>query len=47
MRRTEKQALKDFDKKDQKALNKLLARIEANLNGAAPAEAADIDLLDE
>jgi DNA-binding MarR family transcriptional regulator len=47
VRRTEKQALKDFDKKDQKALNKLLARIEANLNGAAPAEAADIDLLDE
>jgi DNA-binding MarR family transcriptional regulator len=31
IRRTEKQALKGLDKKDQKALAKMLARIEANL----------------
>lgn len=34
VRKTEKQALKGLDKKDQKALAKLLARIEANLSGA-------------
>ncbi len=33
VRKTEKQALKGLDKKDQKALAKLLARIEANLSG--------------
>ncbi|WP_309084703.1 MarR family transcriptional regulator [Chelativorans sp.] len=32
VRKTEKQALKSLDKKDQKALVKLLARIEANLS---------------
>jgi DNA-binding MarR family transcriptional regulator len=32
VRKTEKQALKGLDKKDQKALFKLLARIEANLS---------------
>lgn len=32
VRKTEKQALKGFDKKEQKALSKLLARIEANLS---------------
>jgi DNA-binding MarR family transcriptional regulator len=32
VRKTEKQALKGLDKKDQKALSKLLARIESNLS---------------
>ena len=36
VRKTEKQALKTFDKKDQKALARLLARIEANLSRKAP-----------
>ena len=35
VRKTEKQALKGLDKKDQKALSKLLSRIEANLSDAA------------
>jgi len=36
VKKTEKQALKGLDKKDQKALFKLLARVEANLsNGEA------------
>jgi DNA-binding MarR family transcriptional regulator len=39
VRKTEKQALKGLDKKDQKALLKLLARIEGNLSGI-PAEDA-------
>ena len=38
LRKTEKQALKGLDKKEQKQLSKLLARIEANLSGADPAE---------
>lgn len=33
VRKTEKQALKGLDKKDQKTLAKLLSRIEANLTG--------------
>ena len=33
VRKTEKQALKGLDKKEQKTLLKLLARIESNLNG--------------
>lgn len=33
LRKTEKQALKGLDKKDQKTLTKLLAKIEANLTG--------------
>ena len=33
VRKTEKQALKGIDKKEQKTLLKLLGRIEANLNG--------------
>lgn len=33
VRKTEKQALKGLDKKEQKALAKLLARIEGNLSG--------------
>lgn len=32
LKKTEKQALKGLDKKDQKALGKLLSRIEANLS---------------
>jgi hypothetical protein len=32
VKKTEKQALKGLDKKEQKALFKLLARIEANLS---------------
>ncbi len=36
VRKTEKQALKGLDKKDQKALSKLLSRVEVNLsNGQA------------
>ena len=38
LRKTEKQALKGLDKKEQKQLSKLLARIEANLSGADVAE---------
>ncbi len=34
VKKTEKQALKGFDKKEQKQLAKLLLRIEANLNGS-------------
>lgn len=42
VRRTEKQALRGLDKKEQKALLKLLARIEANLGtGAIQDEPAD------
>ena len=47
VRKTEKQALRGLDKKDQKALSKLLARIEANLNGAsAPEIEEDLELED-
>lgn len=41
LRKTEKQALKGLDKKEQKALAKLLARIEANLNGNGHPELVD------
>lgn len=42
VRKTEKQALKGLDKKEQKALAKLLGRIEANLsNGAIVVEEHD------
>ena len=41
MRKTEKQALKGLDKKDQKALAKLLARIEANLSNSEVVEIDD------
>lgn len=34
LRKTEKQALRGLDKKEQKTLSKLLAKIEANLSGA-------------
>ncbi len=36
VRKTEKQALKGLDKKEQKALFKMLVRIEANLSGEQP-----------
>jgi DNA-binding MarR family transcriptional regulator len=41
VRKTEKQALKGLDKKDQKALSKLLARIEANLSDEEPVSIDD------
>jgi DNA-binding MarR family transcriptional regulator len=41
IRKTEKVALKGFDKKDQKALFKLLSKIEGNLTGAVTE--ADVD----
>jgi DNA-binding MarR family transcriptional regulator len=41
LRKTEKQALKGLDKKEQKALAKLLARIEANLSGNGHPELVD------
>ncbi len=40
LRKTEKQALRGLDKKDQKTLSKLLGRIEANLSGL---ESPDLD----
>jgi len=40
VRKVDKQAFKGFDKKEQKALAKMLARIESNLSGA---EVADIE----
>ncbi len=41
VRKTEKQALKGLDKKEQKQLARLLARIEHNLNGGSFEEADD------
>ena len=41
VKKTEKQALKGLDKKDQKALSKLLWRIEANLSDAVPHDLED------
>jgi DNA-binding MarR family transcriptional regulator len=41
VRKTEKQALKGLDKKEQKTLTKLLARVESNLNGIAVVEIDD------
>ena len=43
VRKTEKQALKGLDKKEQKTLARLLARIEANLCDALPAGREDGD----
>ncbi len=40
VRKVDKQAFRGFDKKEQKALAKMLARIESNLSGA---EVADIE----
>ena len=44
LRKTEKQAFRGVDKKEQKTLLKLLARIESNLNGTEPVE--DVELED-
>lgn len=41
IRKTEKQALKGLDKKEQKTLTKLLARIEANLSDSGEIEVDD------
>ncbi|MEO3384718.1 MarR family transcriptional regulator [Mesorhizobium sp. CAU 1741] len=48
VKKTEKQALKGLDKKDQKALAKLLSRIEGNLslNGSPIAEDEDESLVE-
>lgn len=43
LRKTEKQAFRGLDKKEQKALLKVLSRIEANLNGAEPADEPEIE----
>jgi DNA-binding MarR family transcriptional regulator len=47
VRKTEKQAFRGLDKKDQKVLSKLLARIEANLSDVAPVEVDDETDTDE
>jgi DNA-binding MarR family transcriptional regulator len=47
IRKTEKQALKGLDKKEQKILLKLLAKIEGNLTGAVQAAADDGIEMDE
>jgi DNA-binding MarR family transcriptional regulator len=41
VRKTEKQALKGLDKKEQKALSKLLSRVEANLSNGQAIEIDD------
>ena len=41
VRKTEKQALKGLDKKEQKALSKLLSRVEANLSNGQAIEIED------
>ncbi len=41
LRKTEKMALKGFDKKEQKTLAKLLARVETNLSGVVEIEEDD------
>lgn len=41
VKKTEKQALRGLDKKEQKSLAKYLAKIEANLAGSAASEAED------
>jgi DNA-binding MarR family transcriptional regulator len=47
VRKTEKQALKGLDKKEQKTLSKLLARVEANLSDTVNADADDEGDADE
>jgi DNA-binding MarR family transcriptional regulator len=44
LRKTEKLALKGFDKKEQKTLARLLARVEANFSDAETPEIEDVDL---
>jgi DNA-binding MarR family transcriptional regulator len=43
LRKTEKQAFRGMDKKEQKALLKLLHRIESNLNGTEPADEVEFE----
>ncbi|WP_026060627.1 MarR family winged helix-turn-helix transcriptional regulator [Pseudaminobacter salicylatoxidans] len=43
VRKTEKQAFRGFDKKEQKLLAKLLARVEANLSAVADVEPDTVD----
>lgn len=43
IRKTEKEALRGFDKKERKALVKLLARLESNLSVAVQSRQADLD----
>jgi DNA-binding MarR family transcriptional regulator len=43
LRKTEKQALKGLDKKEQKQLAKLLARVEINLSDIGPAVAEELE----
>lgn len=47
VRKVERQAFRDFDKKDKKTLAKLLGRIEANLAGEIVADGEDEADLDE
>jgi DNA-binding MarR family transcriptional regulator len=47
LRKTEKQALKGLDKKEQKSLAKLLSRIEANLSATPPIDTEDEVDVDE
>lgn len=47
LRKTEKLALRGLDKKEQKALMKMLSRIEANLNGAEPLPDGELDEVEE
>lgn len=47
VRKTDKQAFRGLDKKDQKALSKLLARVEVNLSDTSLPVSADEDDADE
>ena len=47
VKRNERAAFRGFDKKERKALMKLLARLEANLGSADPADAGDAEDGDE
>ena len=44
LRKTEKQALRGLDKKEQKTLLKMLSRIEANLTSVDPAPEPEVEL---
>lgn len=47
LKKTEKQALKGLDKKDQKTLAKLLARIETNLSAVVEDDEDDVQIAEE
>lgn len=47
VRKTEKMAFRGLDKKEQKALLKLLYRIEANLNDTEPGEETELEEAEE